>query len=364
MSIKRLSNQINEEALGIAEPTLDCVDISSARVYVEILDAVEEEIEIGEKISKELVINYSDIKRIVTNWDRWSEFPVSEILIDLTLIKKNVKDIKSLKMDQGGFIHDEYNMVPFKMGAYASSFARGREKKASRFKDQIKWSVDHTLSIHFGIDLIYSDLLTHSRSGQKYEKDLQNELENVLLHEINHLFEYYKRKMSGKKEMETTLTNMTTSGNTHMRPKLSWKYWYEFFTYYIYMAEPHELNAYTQECKLLISKLGIDDFKKHKMWVEVMIMKNYDYKKFLKTFTEIISKVNPDQPDITISLFISDFKKEYKKTLQEYKEKGVISPTVLDKMSDEEFFEYWQKRIRRAGEVLYKRILRLYSYSH
>ena len=359
MNIKKFGNyKINEEVLGIAEPTLDCVDISGARIYTEILDILNEESELNKKITTELVINYSDIKRFVEDWDKWSGFPVSEIKIDLIVTKKSLKDVKILKVGKD----DEYQTVPFKMGAYASSFAKGRERMATRFKDQIKWCVDHTLSIHFGIDLDYSDLLIHSKNREKYEKELQKTLDNVLLHEINHLYEYYQRKLKGKKEMETTLTAITTGENIHRRARVPWKYWNNFFLFYIYMAEPHEIRAYTQECKSLVEELSFEEFKKHKIWLEVVNMANFDYKNFLKRFIEIISKVNPDQTDKTISLFVSDFKKDYRKTLGEYKEKGLISPGSLDKMSEQEFFEYWERKIKTGGKNLYRRILRLYSY--
>jgi uncharacterized protein YutE (UPF0331/DUF86 family)/predicted Zn-dependent protease with MMP-like domain len=359
LNIKDFNSYINE-ALGIADPTLFCVDISVNRIFAEILDIIDSDPEEEKTQVKEIVINYSDIKGYVDDWNKWKLFPVSEIKVDLQVTKKPMKEVEKLKPGSD----EEYHSVPFRMGAYASPFAKGREKMATRFKDQIKFSVDHTLSIHFGIDLDYSDLLSYSKNREKYEEDLNDTLENILLHEINHLYEYYSRKMRGRGEMETTLTYIAVGDNVHRRPKAAWKYWSNFLLYYIYMAEPHEIRAYTQECKSLVKNLKFKEFKEHKMYKEVESMKNFDEEKFVERFRQIISRVNPDNPNKTISLFISDFKKDYRKILAEYKEKGRLSPGALDRMSDTQFLRYWGKKIREAGKILQRRILRLYSYKH
>jgi hypothetical protein len=147
--IDRFESHINE-ALGIAEATLFYVDIIKSRAMIEILDYINDNEDINKKEVHEIRIPYTNIRRFITDWDLYSHFPVSEIVLYLGLIKKE-RD-KLIYMDELG----NYVRTTFKVGGSAYPFAKGREKEATRVVEPIKMNVDHSLSVHMGLDVEYS----------------------------------------------------------------------------------------------------------------------------------------------------------------------------------------------------------------
>ena len=351
-NIERFRDHKINEALGIIEATLDCVDVIKSDVVPRILDFTSTNPSINKVESKQIIIPYQQIKRFVSNWDLYAEFPVSEIILELSMAKKIRTDIMSTNP-----ITKRKKLAPFIIGAYASSFAGGAENKATRMKDPIKLNIDHSISIHMGIDFEYSSFFRKDRHMQI----LEMKIESLILHELNHLYESYIRKLKGEREFEYSITWTALAKNVN-RPKKIWEYWQNFFTDYVYMSEPHEIRAFIQESKAYVDKLSFKSFRRTKAWKIAKVMKNFDYKKFISEFNEAIKEHNPEYVDDIIDVLVNDFKKEYKKLSIEYKEDNIINPDWLAKLSTKEFFEFWEKKIREAGTTLYKNMIRLYSY--
>jgi hypothetical protein len=243
----------------------------------------------------------------------------------------------------------------FKVGGSAYPFAKGREKEATRVVEPIKMNVDHSLSIHMGLDIEYSTF------SLRDEKKLEVKVESVLLHELNHLYEFYCRKFNYGKQFGLATTWAAIGPNKRRRPKKIWDYWQYFFTDLIYMAEPHEVRASIQESKAYVDKLELAAFKRTKTWKNAKKMENFSYKNFVEEFNKVIATHNPDYVDKIIDMLIKDFIKEYEDVAEEFKEKPIISISKFRKMSKEGFFEFWEKRIKKAGETIVKGILRLYA---
>jgi hypothetical protein len=341
------------EALGIAESTLFYVDIIKQKVMEEVIDYINDCITLNQKEVKQITIPYREIRRHVTNWEVYKEFPVSEILVDVEIVKKRKDLIKRMK-----FLTDVIEETPFKVGGYASPFARGRERAAARIKDPVRMTLDHSLLIHMGIEVEYSDnfdLYIH-------ERKLETQIESVILHELNHTYEYYNRKLGGARNMDLALTYASTGKNVMRRPKVIFDYWQYYFTDFIYMSEPHEVRAYIQESKSFVDKLDFESFQKTTMWKVAKYMQEYSYKKFLTKFDRVVEKYNPEYVDKITDVLIKDFIKEYKKHVDEFKETPLIDPEKLSYMTREEFFEYWQNYIRKAGDKIVRGMYRLYAY--
>jgi recombinational DNA repair ATPase RecF len=351
--INRFSEQKINEALGIAEATLFYVDLIKSRCIVEIIDYIGEEPDLNETREENIQFRYTDIKNFVTNWEVYQDYPVSEILIELLITKKNPEILKSVNKTT-----KRQEIVPFRVGGYASPFARGRERLASRLKDAIKINQDHTISIHLGIDFEFSSNLKLKKDEEKIELIL----ESTILHELNHNFEFYKRKISGKKEIEYTGTYTAIGPNRMRRPKILFEYWQNHFTDYIYMSEPHEIRAYIQESKAYIDKIDFETFKKTNTWKVAKIMESFKYNNFLKGFDKLVYKYNPEYVELFTSTLIKDFKREYLRLSKEYREENTIKPEFINKLSDDQFFKFWEKRINKAGEIIVRKLMRLYSY--
>jgi hypothetical protein len=158
------------------------------------------------------------------------------------------------------------------IGGYASPFATGREKLATRFRDPIKQNTDHSLSIHIGLQMIYDESFRKISFdfGDFERTHLFKKVHSVLSHELNHLYEYYKRKNSGSDNISLSLTWTTIDEeNFYEVPQSIFRYWQLEFTDYIYVSEPHEINAQVQESKTEIDRSIFEKFRKSKYWKEL-----------------------------------------------------------------------------------------------
>lgn len=351
--VKDFSDYKINEALGIAESTLFYVDIIKQKVMEEVMDYINDTTELNQKEIKHVSIPYRQLRRHVTNWEVYEEFPVSEILVDVEIVKKRKDRLKRMK-----FLVDVKEEIPFRVGGYASPFARGRERAATRIKDPVRMAVDHSLLIHMGIQVDYSD----NFDPYIHERKLETQIESVILHELNHTYEYYNRKMGGAKNIDLALTYASTGENVMKRPKEIFEYWQYYFTDFIYMSEPHEIRAYVQESKSFIDKLDFESFKKTNTWRIAKYMQKYSYKEFLKKFDKVVEKHNPEYVGKMTDMLIKDFIKEYQKFVEEFQEIPSLTPDKLSYMTREEFFEYWEKIIREAGDKIVKNMMRLYAY--
>ena len=350
--LNRFKDHINE-SLGIPESTLFYVDITKSGVFQEIIDFMDSYPLLNKKEEKEISIPYTNIRRFVTNWDLYKDFPVSQIIVNLCMIKKQPEDIQTIDLDT-----NRKSQNPFKIGGSAFPFAKGNERASTRIKDPIKLNVDHSLSIYIEIDFEYSSNFRKDR----HDKKLEIKLESVISHELNHIYEFYKRKIKNEPEVEFATTVATMMDNKMRRPKKIWEFWQNNFTEYIYMAEPHEIRAYIQESKSYIDRRNFETFKKTRIWKTAKRMQNFSYIEFINKFNNIISEHNPEYVDKMIEALVKDFVQEYKKLSAEFKEKNIINPKKLEKMSYIEFLQFWENKIKEAGTILIKKMIRLYSY--
>lgn len=351
--INSFDNYKVNETLGIVESTLFYVDLIKSEVQLEILDFIGTSPEIGEIEETKITIPYSDIRRYITDTSLYLDFPVSEIVIELTMIKKSTENVKSRNIDT-----KEKKQIPFKVGGYASPFATGRENAATRIKDPIRVSMEHNVSLHMGIDFEYSSIF----KKDKHDKTLDIKIESVILHELNHLYEYYQRKIKGNPPIELTTTWTSIGSNRNRRPKVIWEYWQTYFTEYVYAAEPHEVRATIQEAKAFVDKLDFNAFKKTNIWKTAKAMENYDYASFKNDINKIITKHNPEYVDKIIDVLVQDFIREYKRLSAEYKEENFVKASTLEKMSTDEFLEFWQNKIKKAGSTIIRKMIRLFTY--
>lgn len=351
--IREFNNYKVNEALGIAEATLFYVNVIKSKILEEILDYMDTRPTLDSQEEMEVEIPFTKIRRYINDWTLYIDFPVSEIAVNLKMIKKRPNDVKLKDIDL-----DHLVQVPFKMGGYASPFARGREKAAARFKDPVKLNTDHSISIHMEIEFEYSANFRMDR----HEEKLELKLESVILHELNHVYESYKRKSKGEKEIEYTGTWASIGSNRRRRPKIIFDYWQDNFSDYIYMSEPHEVRAYIQEAKAYVDKLDLFAFQRTSIWKMAKVMQEYDTDKFRKSLDKVVSNYNPEYVGKITDILVKDFIAEYKRLSLEFKEENAISPELLAKMNTDQFFSFWQKKIRKAGTTIVKKMLRLYTY--
>lgn len=342
--------QINEK-LGIAESTTFYVDLISNKIFNEFKSFRKKSHRINQKEVIYIIINQPEIEESVTNLPIYLEFPVSNILIDLSIIEKKPSDLQKIR-----FGRREKSNVVYKVGGFASPF--GRDRASSKIKNPITLMSDHSVSIHMDIEIDF----TSGYRPNIHDNKIKLKIETVILHELNHIYEYYKRKINKSPLIDVSLTYAAISSNKMRRPKKVFDYWQSYFTDYIYMSEPHEIRAYIQESKALIDKMEFSNFQKTDIWKIPKYMENYNYKEFQKNINLIIDKYSPKYSSRIIDLLREDFIKSYKEKLEEWKESPIISLDNLEKMDNEEFFKFWENIIRKAGKSIIRGMIRLYTY--
>jgi len=353
--MKRLNKfQSFNEALGIARSTMFYVDKLTYICIQEFYKYIDRTRPLGpdadDNDSVNIRLSYREISRLVPNFkkEEYDEFPLSEILLTLDFTKRGEN-----KIGGSGYL----------IGGYASPFARGREKQATRFKDAIRQNVDHSLSIHLGIQMIYdSNFKKISPDFEQFERThLFKKVKSVITHELNHLYEYYKRKLYGSKSISTSLT-WTSIGeeNIYDVPESIFNFWQSQFTDYIYNSEKHEINAQVQEAKTFVDLYSFERFRRHGLWKFAKDMQRWSYDEFKTNFSKKTLD-NGLEPQETLEKMKNVFCDEYIKLATDWKEDPSLSPQKLKGMSVDSFFKFFQKRFEESGTKLVRNYCRLYA---
>jgi hypothetical protein len=352
--MKRLDKfQSFNEALGVATSTMFYVDRLTYICIEEFYKYIDRTRSLGpnadDKDSVDIRLSYRDISRMIPNHKKneYDSFPLSEILLTIDFSKRGED-----KIGGSGYL----------IGGYASPFAKGRERQATRFKDAIRQNVDHSLSVHMGIEMIYdSNFKKISTAFEQFERThLFKKVKSVITHELNHLYEYYNRKLYGSKSISTSLTWASIGENIYDVPKSLFDFWQSDFTDYIYNTEKHEMNAQVQEAKTFVDLYTFEKFRKSKLWKTSKSIQRWSFEEFKTDFSKK-SLDNGLEPQETLSKMKDIFCDEYIKLANEWKEEPSLNPEKLKRMSVDSFFKFFQKRFEESGTKLVRNYCRLYA---
>jgi hypothetical protein len=341
------------EAFGVATPTtwylkkLTYMAIEELYNFVDRTRTFGKDYETTENIQCNL--SYSEIKQLIPTGDAamrdWKSFPISEINFTTELHK--VKGIS----------------VPYSVGGSASPFARGREKYATRIVDPIRENQDHTLSIHFTIQLFYGQFFRKiSINHPDFEKTkLFKKIESVISHELNHLYDQYNRRLNKAKRFEVGLTWASIEEeNLYDVPDSIVSYWKDNFTNWVYESEPHEVNAQTQEADSYIRRMTFDRFRRESYFKKAKTMQNWSSEEFINDFKEVIKEEGLD-PDETLEKVRKTFIGRYKEYVRDNNEYPDLDPWKLDRYSPKKFWKIFERKIKESGTTLIKNYCRLFA---
>ena len=366
MKISNFKNFKINEKVGVAEPTLFYVDPILNKVWNEFLEFYQSD----EKRQEESYnISYNTIRPNITDRFTYSQFPVVGIELDVVFYKMtdqefNKKYRYSMKSRKGGVTH--------KIGGAAVSFGHKNWAGYTRMAPPVKEVSDHGLIIHCGI---YIDLSSNFNMGI-YKNKIQEEIEETIWHELNHLYEYYNRALVQVGRIEKrgpSLAVTYADVNKWGIPREIYEYWTYEFAYYIYASEQHELNAQVQEAAFWINKHGISKLQKTQAWENAEYMESFDADDFIEgldneIFTYIESKQKPEEiakrEDSHTAIIKERLKnmwvQQYEKALLEG-ETPFLPLNAMKKMDCDEFISYFQRRLNKSGRYLKSKLGKLYE---
>ena len=360
--------QLNER-VGVAEATLFYTEPIFNMVWNEFLEFYQSE---DKKIEDDHVITYSSLKPYITDRFAYSQFPVVGIDVNILFVKMTEQEFS--KRYKYALNRDKKlgKTLTHAVGGYASNFGHRNWSGYSRMTNPVKEVSDHGLILNCGVSV---DLSPDFNIGL-YKNKIQDEIEETIWHELNHLYEYYNRVLIGSGRIETRgpAASITSADvNKWGIPRDIYDFWVYNFTFYLYASEPHELNAQVQEASFWVSKYGFTKLEKTTAWKIADRMQKFDSETFIKALDEEIDKYINSKSQETTAIRQSGvlshplrerlknmWVQQYEKSLKNYSEEPTIALGAVKKMKCEDFVEYFQKRINKSGTYLKKKLSKLY----
>jgi hypothetical protein len=303
-------------------------------------------------------IEYETIEPYI-NKDTYNDFPVVEFGI-----KYNFEKISDLKF------RTRFTSVPDKniaVGGLASYFGQKRWKSYSKIVEPRNNLSQHGLVILLEFHASVSDKFDINDS--KDRESLKDGIESTAWHELNHMFEAYKRTIGFKNKMipinkRSFTPELTSAGdNVWNFPNIIFKFWDDEFLDKIYYSEEHEIRSNIQEIGYFLKKYPDKPLKDIRIYKNAEKMVNFDPELFYKS---LISKISEHKPYIGQEELVAERLKEmwvseYLKYCKVFDRKPIIPERKLKEMSVMDLINYWSKIFNRKGEYLKRKIHKLKS---
>lgn len=329
------------EELGVARATIPFVNL----VYSVLEPKVNEFIKGNDKkMSEDIVINFKDFKYIYReSLDDFLEFPVEEIVIKFTMDKLR-RDRFEFKYSSGGGAHQ----IDFKKedGSYL-------KKPSPNLPKYLLDEVNKTIVVKFDFNGYINQDFEYEMKGELYF-----DLRDTIMHEFNHIYEFYNKNLNKAGLVDTTLSY--AGSKNYNVPKQIFDVW-KTFLYFVYYSEPYEMRAMSQEVYSKRLRMTFDEFKENHYWKSAKMMENFDANKLFDTLMERIKEHNPEYlvpiMNRLYKWFLRDYYAGVKSFGKEPQKYITNSKHLLDLMVR------FQPRIRMAGRKLQRNYSRLYTLS-
>ena len=329
---------LNED-MGVSRASADYANIIYEKLRPYIMDfAVRHKTSSKQKV----VIGLKDLSKVWRDdFDSYIEFPVEEIRVDLNLFAQT-KSQMTIDFATGGAAEQIENTV----GDY--SFIQRPSKNLPK---KVLSELDDTLNAKFEFNVYM-----RKDFNEELIDDLLMDLRDTILHECNHMLEFYKRSLSGAGNINTSLSH---SGRKNYNiPRDIFEIWDEFMNM-IYFSEPYEMRAMTQEMYSVRLRQPFEKFKEHRYYQATKIMEDFNADVMFDKLIDKIQEYNPEYllPIMTnlYKWFIQDYYIQNKYQGMTPNKRIENSKHILDLM------KYFQPRINNAGRKLRRKFNKLYS---
>ena len=294
-------------------------------------------------------LTYNELKKIYkNNTEIFLEFPVEELEIEFKFLPINRRLEGDVPFSTGG-------------GAYNIEDTEGAnsymKEPSFELPKKILKNIDYTIHGKLDFDMTID--------VQNFEEtmidDLLYDLLDTITHEMNHLYEFYKRWESTGSGKVYLPKSFAGSKNVNTPRKIFNVY--ENFLVYMYYSEPWEINGNTQEAFSKIQRMNFDEFKETKQWKIATDMENYSAEKLYEQLIKTPEERSPEAVDFHIRNLHKFYLKQYKSLAMEVlqDEIKVMEDEIFKTKNLFELFKKYEKRINDAGKTLKKRFMRLFT---
>ena len=276
-----------------------------------------------------------------TNIDEYVDFPISEIRIDFYTHVKSPGQLNGTYATGGGA-----EQIEPKSSKY--SYLTSPPKELPKY---VKEQIDSTLVAKFDFELYMTKDFDESEKNE-----LIFDLRDTILHETNHMLEFFKRAETGAGYVNVALG--LSGGKNYNVPRDIFDIWQEFTTM-VYYSEPQEMRAMTQEMYSVRERVPFETFKQHRYYIASKIMQEFNADTMFDTMVERIETYNPDYLVSILTSLWKWFMEDYYATLKVLKLQP--NPKIQNSVHVLQLMKILQPRINNAGKKLQRNFNRLYS---
>ena len=317
--------------------------IYSNIVYGAIDEYVDEMISRGKKANQVIIIEPSYIQENIDGFeDDFLDYPVQKITINLSLEKTKLSVNHPQGFDTGGA------MYPF--GKKKDGISYVTKKYDVNFSEDI---LDE-LSVIAEIVMDLTIILDSKRFKSSEIPSLKLELMSVIIHELNHGYEFWMRYQNKVDSDLRYALSVIKLSQTPFTKKVYNKL--NRFLYLLYWSLPYEQNAKVQEFYPFVLKYDVDELINLGIYKNIKEMINFNSDIF---YDELVSLIPDKKMTSVLDRIFKEFIKSYRKSHKQMDE--VLDDVVIRKSGIKGIFKHYEKTINRAGENMRRKVLRLYS---
>jgi hypothetical protein len=312
-------------------------------VYEAIEPFVDEMISERKDMIQPILIKPSYIQEGIKGYEEdFLDYPVQKIFIELKSINTKLPNTNKQGFDTSGA------MYPF--GKRKDNISYVTKRYDVNFSEEILNELGVVAELRMDLTMLFDK----KRFKEEEIPALKLELMSVIIHELNHGYEFWMRYQNKvDNDLKYALSNI------NLKNKLFTKKVYNKlnkFLYFLYWSLPYEQNAKVQELYPYVLKYDVNELTQMPQFKNIVDMTNFDADKF---YSELVSLIPNRQLNMVLSNSLKEFMRAYKKSHKDMEE--VLDNSVINKSSIKDIFKYYQKMINTGGENMRRKVLRLYS---
>jgi hypothetical protein len=327
------------EDLGVSRATLPYTNIIYETIEKQVIKDIRSDKETKETITiglKDLFHVYKD------NVDDFIELPIEQIIIKYSYTK----------LDEN--VHPE----GFVIMAFADMIGQGSKLKTPNkyIPKNVLEEIDQTLVAGFEFNVNVNKDIDDDQI-----EELLYDLRDSVTHECNHMYEYYNREITGSKGIDTTLSFMKRPYemfDTGVREDVLqiWK----LFLNLLYVSEPYEVRAMSQEAYSKRLRMSFEKFKETKYWDYSNRMIDFNAQDYYDYIVDLMEDITKEERDVILKTL-----HEYFIAYYEFSKKMVfdnpLNKKIVNTKNIMDIMKYFESTINKSGKKLQKNFMRLYA---
>lgn len=341
VSENQLKKLISED-LGVSRPSIAYSNLIYKNIEPIFLKLVDDVVGGKKKSETKVILGLDKIKQVwQQSMDDYLELPIELIEINVD-VEKIEKEFDSISFSTGG---GALEIQKNKTHSYLKKPSMSLPKKILEEPE-----VNKTLVSKIELSASIND-----KYNKDFEEKLLLDLRDTIVHELNHVLEYYMRfKNNQKMDIRFSAVNPKPK-NIPDEILTVWKWFLEFLEF----SQPQEMNAITQEMYSKKLRMTFDEFKNTRYWKFATYMSAFDADIYFDFLIEKMEKYSNDEKIYILTELYNSFVNAYETITKRwgYPENKKIS----ESKHFYDLIKKFQPQIQNSGKKLISKFVKLYG---